>query len=54
MYGQLPAVVWRGHDGTLCFADREGLVSVRPGEVPVNRLPPPVVIEEIFVGRKIA
>jgi signal transduction histidine kinase/ligand-binding sensor domain-containing protein len=44
---------WRGHDGTLWFATVKGLVSVRPGEVPVNRLPPPVVMEEIFVDGKL-
>jgi signal transduction histidine kinase len=43
---------WRGHDGTLWFATVKGLVSVRPDEVPVNRLPPPVVIEDVFVDGK--
>lgn len=43
---------WRGHDGTLWFATVKGLVSVRPDEVPVNRLPPPVLIEEISVDGK--
>ena len=43
---------WHGHDGRLWFATVKGLVSVRPDEVPVNRLPPPVVIEEIFVDGK--
>ena len=43
---------WRGRDGTLWFATVKGLVSIRPDEVSVNRLPPPVVIEEIFVDGK--
>jgi signal transduction histidine kinase/ligand-binding sensor domain-containing protein len=43
---------WRGHDGTLWFATVKGLVSIRPDEVPVNRLPPPVVIENFFVDGK--
>lgn len=43
---------WRGRDGTLWFATVKGLVSARPGEVRVNRLPPPVVIEEVFVDGK--
>jgi len=43
---------WRGHDGGLWFATVKGLVSVQPAEVPVNRLPPPVVIEGIFVDGK--
>lgn len=44
---------WRGHDGTLWFATVKGLVSVRPDEVQVNRLPPPVVIEDVFVDGKL-
>ncbi len=36
---------WRTHDGRLLFATLKGVVSVRPGEVAVNSLPPPVVIE---------
>jgi signal transduction histidine kinase/ligand-binding sensor domain-containing protein len=43
---------WRGRDGTLWFATSKGLVSVQPGEVSVNRLPPPVVIEEVIVDGK--
>lgn len=43
---------WRGRDGTLWFATVKGLVSVRPDEVTVNRLAPPVVIEDIFVDGK--
>jgi signal transduction histidine kinase/ligand-binding sensor domain-containing protein len=43
---------WRGHDGTLWFATVKGLVSVRPDLVTVNRLAPPVVIEDIFVDGK--
>jgi ligand-binding sensor domain-containing protein/signal transduction histidine kinase len=43
---------WRSHDGTLWFATVRGLVSVQPGEVPVNRLPPPVMVEDIFVDGK--
>jgi signal transduction histidine kinase/ligand-binding sensor domain-containing protein len=36
---------WRTRDGRLLFATLKGVVSVRPGEVAVNSLPPPVVIE---------
>lgn len=36
---------WRTRDGRLLFATLKGVVSVRPGEVAVNPLPPPVVIE---------
>jgi signal transduction histidine kinase/ligand-binding sensor domain-containing protein len=50
--GNYQPASWHGHDGTLWFATVKGLVSVRPAEVPVNRLPPPVVIEEVFVDGK--
>ena len=43
---------WRGRDGTLWFATVKGLVSVRPDEARVNRLPPPVVIEQVSVDGK--
>jgi signal transduction histidine kinase/ligand-binding sensor domain-containing protein len=43
---------WRGHDGTLWFATAKGLVSIRPDAVSVNRQPPPVVIEDVFVDGK--
>jgi ligand-binding sensor domain-containing protein/signal transduction histidine kinase len=43
---------WRGHDGRLWFATVKGLVSIRPDEVPVNRLPPPVKIEEVLIDEK--
>lgn len=40
---------WRTRDGRLLFATLKGVVSVRPGEVAVNALPPPVVIEKATV-----
>jgi len=43
---------WHGHDGTLWFATAKGLVSIRPDAVSVNRQPPPVVIEDVFVDGK--
>jgi ligand-binding sensor domain-containing protein/signal transduction histidine kinase len=43
---------WRGHDGRLWFATTKGLVSIFPGELLGNRLPPPVVIEEVLVDGK--
>jgi signal transduction histidine kinase len=43
---------WRGHDGTLWFATVKGLVSVQPATVTVNRQPPPVLIEDVFVDGK--
>jgi signal transduction histidine kinase len=43
---------WHGHDGTLWFATAKGLVSIRPDTVSVNRQPPPVLIENVFVDGK--
>jgi signal transduction histidine kinase/ligand-binding sensor domain-containing protein len=40
---------WRGRDGRLWFATLRGAVSVKPEEVKLNPLPPPVVIEDLLV-----
>jgi len=40
---------WRTRDGRLLFTTLRGVVSLRPGEVAVNALPPPVVIEGALV-----
>jgi signal transduction histidine kinase/ligand-binding sensor domain-containing protein len=49
--GYQPAA-WRGQDGRLWFTTVKGAVSVQPGEIHPDRLPPPVVIEEIVVDGK--
>lgn len=49
--GYQPAA-WRGADGRLWFTTIKGAVSVQPGDVRPNLLPPPVVIEEILVDGK--
>jgi signal transduction histidine kinase/ligand-binding sensor domain-containing protein len=40
---------WRTQDGRLLFTTLKGVVAVRPGEVSVNTLPPPVLIERAVV-----
>jgi signal transduction histidine kinase/ligand-binding sensor domain-containing protein len=50
--GYQPAA-WRGADGRLWFTTIKGAVSVEPGAVRPNLLPPPVVIEEVLVNGKI-
>lgn len=40
---------WRTRDGRLLFATLKGVVAVQPGEVSVNTLPPPVLIENAVV-----
>ena len=41
---------WRAHDGRLWFATDSGLVSLQPGAVTVNPLPPPVAVESMLVN----
>lgn len=43
---------WRAADGRLWFTTTKGAVSVLPGTVRPNLLPPPVVIEEILIDGK--
>ena len=50
--GSYQPACWHGHDGRLWFATAKGLVSVQPGDLSVNRLPPPVMIEEVLVDGK--
>jgi signal transduction histidine kinase len=46
--GYQPAA-WRSRDGRLWFTTVKGAVSIQPNEIRPNRLPPPVVIEDILV-----
>jgi signal transduction histidine kinase len=41
---------WRASNGRLWFATMRGAASIDPGRVPVNLLPPPVVIEKAVVN----
>jgi signal transduction histidine kinase/ligand-binding sensor domain-containing protein len=43
---------WRRADGTLLFSTLKGIVSIRPGDIPASRPPPPVVIEAMSVDGK--
>lgn len=47
--GSYQPAAWRTRDGRLLFATLKGVVSVQPEELPLNRLPPPVAIEEVIV-----
>jgi len=47
--GSYQPSAWRSRDGRLWFTTFKGVVSIRPDDVPENRLPPPVVIEEMRV-----
>lgn len=48
--GRQPAG-WKMRDGKLWFPTMEGIAIVDPAKFPVNSLPPPVVIEECFLGK---
>jgi ligand-binding sensor domain-containing protein/signal transduction histidine kinase len=47
--GSYQPAAWRANDGRLLFTTLKGVVSVQPEELTPNRLPPPVVIEEVLV-----
>jgi signal transduction histidine kinase/ligand-binding sensor domain-containing protein len=40
---------WRAKDGRLLFTTLKGVVAVQPEDTTPNRLPPPVVIEDVLV-----
>ncbi len=42
----------RTRDGNLWFATTKGAVILQPGPIPLNRVPPPVAIEEVLVDGK--
>ncbi len=46
--GSQPSI-YSGRNGRLLFAMTEGAVALAPGEIRVNGLPPPVLIEEVRV-----
>ena len=50
--GGFQPAAWRALDGTLWFTTLKGAVSVKPQELRVNPLPPPVVIEGILIDGK--
>lgn len=47
--GSYQPAAWRTSDGRLLFATLKGVVSVNPQELTINRLPPPVAIEEVLL-----
>lgn len=50
--GNYQPTAWRAHDGNLWFATVKGAVTVNPRTVQPNRVPPPVVLEELLVDGK--
>lgn len=45
--GGLQPCAWKARDGGFWFASTKGAVFLRPGPIPSNILPPPVVIESV-------
>jgi diguanylate cyclase (GGDEF)-like protein len=53
--GGTPPACWKADDGLLWFATLDGTAIVDPDNMPRNRLPPPVVIEQVlFDGRPVS
>ena len=46
--GSYQPAAWRTSDGRLLFTTLKGVVAIQPKELSPNRLPPPVVIEEVL------
>jgi ligand-binding sensor domain-containing protein/signal transduction histidine kinase len=44
---------WKARDGTLWFPTARGVVTIDPRRVTPNAVPPPVVIEQILVDRRV-
>ena len=47
------APVARSSDGRLWFVSHDGISVVDPARLPVNKLPPPVTIEQVIADRKV-
>ena len=47
--GNYQPACWRTRDDRLLFTTLKGVVSVHPGEISPNRLPPPVFLEDALV-----
>jgi signal transduction histidine kinase/CheY-like chemotaxis protein/ligand-binding sensor domain-containing protein len=50
--GESQPAGWKTKDGRLWFATSKGVVVVDPEHVKTNELPPPVLIEQVFVDKK--
>jgi signal transduction histidine kinase/ligand-binding sensor domain-containing protein len=49
--GHWPAGI-RTRDGKLWFPTQDGVAIIDPGQVPINRTPPPVIIESFLIEHK--
>jgi ligand-binding sensor domain-containing protein len=51
-YGGAQPAGWKTRDGRLWFPTVKGVVEIDPEHISVNKLPPPVVLEEVLVDKK--
>lgn len=50
--GRRQPVAWKSRDGRLWFVSTAGVVCVDPNNMPVNKIPPPVYLEEVIVNKQ--
>jgi len=50
--GRRQPVAWKSRDGRLWFVSTAGVVCVDPNNMPVNKVPPPVYLEEVIVNKE--
>ena len=50
--GRRQPTAWQSRDGRLWFASIAGVVSVDPGNMPLNLRPPPVYLEKVITPRQ--
>jgi len=51
-FGSWQPAGWKAHDGHIWFATRKGAVMIDPTAFKTNKIPPPVLIEDVLVDQK--
>ncbi len=51
-FGSWQPAGWKTHDGRIWFATRKGAVMIDPKSFKTNKIPPPVLIEDVLVDQK--
>ncbi|MEW6303142.1 MAG: two-component regulator propeller domain-containing protein [Verrucomicrobiota bacterium] len=49
-FGSCQPMAWKGRDGRLWFATKQGVLAVEPGALQRNAQPPPVFVDECLVN----
>ncbi|MCI0611535.1 hypothetical protein L0244_00955, partial [bacterium] len=50
--GRRQPVAWKSRDGRLWFVSTAGVVCVDPNNIPINKVPPQVYLEEVIVNKQ--